>query len=74
MMEFVGIVRSKSHIHEILDWFKQYMPNGEDFCKVDVENATNAQLEVYNMLTAGWLIAKAALNRGESIGAHYITE
>ncbi len=74
MMDFVGIVRHKNQIHKIIDWFKKYMPDGKDFGKLDINKTTNSQYEIYNMLTAGWLIAKAAENRKESIGAHYIEE
>ena len=75
MMEFVGIVRHKSQMGEIMDWFRQYMPEGcEDFCPLDLTKTTNEQQEIYNMLTAGWLIAKAAINRHESIGAHYVVD
>jgi L-aspartate oxidase len=74
MMEFVGIVRHKNNMHEILDWFKGYMPDGKDFGKIDITAATNSQIELYNMLTAGYLIANAAFKRSESIGAHYIVE
>ena len=60
---------------EILGWFKQYMPKGcESFCALDLTKTSNAELEVYNMLTAGWLIAKAALDRHDSIGAHYVVD
>lgn len=72
MMEFVGIVRYTSHINTILDWFKQYMPDGKDFTRLNPEKTSNEDMEIYNMLTAGWLIAKAAVGRHESIGAHYI--
>lgn len=74
MMEFVGIVRHQHEMNKILDWFKQYMPDGKDFCKIDIKNTSTAELEIYNMLTAGYLIAKAASQRTESLGAHYITE
>lgn len=75
MMDFVGIVRHRSQIHEIIEWFNQFMPEGCDtFAPLDLENTTNEQQEIYNMLTAGWLIADAAMKRHDSIGAHYIVE
>lgn len=74
MMEFVGIVRHEKKMLDILDWFKQYMPNGEDFTRIDPDSATNEETELYNMVTAGYLIAKAAFSRKESIGAHFIKE
>lgn len=72
MMEFVGIVRYENRIDEIIKWFENYMPENNNFGKVDIENTSNEELEIYNMLTTGWLIAKAAEKRRKSIGAHYI--
>ena len=46
----------------------------EGFVSLDYNKVTNEQMELYNMLTAGWLIAKAAEERRESIGAHYIVD
>ncbi len=74
MMKFVGIVRHSELMKEILQWFEQYMPDNKDFVKLNIEKTSNAQFEIYNMLTAGWLIARAAYERKESIGAHYIEE
>lgn len=75
MMDFVGIVRHKSQIGEIIEWFNDFMPEGcDDFMPLDPEKTTNEQLEVYNMLTAGYLIAKAAIQRKDSIGAHFVVE
>ncbi|HAG04601.1 MAG TPA: L-aspartate oxidase [Lachnospiraceae bacterium] len=74
MMEFLGIVRHESKMSEIFKWFEQFMPDGRDFCKIDITKTTTEELERYNMLTAGYLIAKAAADRKESIGAHYIVK
>ncbi len=73
MMDFVGIVRHSHQIHAIIDWFEKYSPD-KSFGKISLEKNTNEQFEIYNMLTTGWLIAKAAERRKESIGAHYILE
>lgn len=73
MMNFVGIVRHSHEIHKIIDWFEQFSPD-KKFSKISVEKNSNEQFEVYNMLTTGWLVAKAAAERKESIGAHYIVE
>lgn len=73
MMEFVGIVRHRNEINEIVKWFEGFMPEG-GFVSVDYSAMTNEQLEIYNMLTTGWLIAMAAKERKESIGAHYIVD
>ncbi len=76
MMEFIGIVRYKNRISEIIDWFKSYMPDNQEkpFGKINISKASNSEIEIYNMLTAGYLIAKAALNRSKSLGAHYILD
>ena len=74
MMEFVGIVRHRHEINNILNWFKQYMPDGKDFCKVNILITSNEDLEIYNMLTTGYLIALSASKREDSLGAHYIVE
>ncbi len=80
MMEFIGIVRYKNKIPEIIDWFKKFIPKefikNDDvkLGKVNFYKTSNEQLEIYNMLTAGYLIAKSALLRNESIGAHYIID
>lgn len=76
MMEFIGIVRYKKKIPEIIKWFEKYNPKNTDkpFGRINFEKINNAQMEVYNMLTTGYIIAKAAYNRSESIGAHYIIE
>jgi L-aspartate oxidase len=74
MMEFVGIVRHRSQIHTIVEWFESFMPDKKDFVSLDYTKTTNEQSELYNMLTTGWLIAKAAEERKDSIGAHYIED
>ncbi len=76
MMEFIGIVRYKNKIPEIIKWFEEYIPSGSDkpMGKIDFTKTTNSEFEIYNMLTAGYIIAKAALKRNESIGAHYILD
>lgn len=73
MMEFVGIVRHRNDIGSIIKWFEGFMPEG-GFIAADYTGITNAQMEIYNMLTTGWLIAKAAEERKQSIGAHYIVD
>ncbi len=76
MMEFIGIVRYKNKIPEIIKWFEKYIPEGTDkiFGKINFNKINNTQMEIYNMLTAGYIIANAALERQESIGAHYIID
>lgn len=74
MMKFVGIVRHSSKMDEVIKWFNKYMPDGKSFVPLDINKTTNEQYELYNMLTAGYLIASAARGRKESIGAHYVVE
>ncbi len=76
MMEFIGIVRYKNKIPEIIKWFEKYIPKGTDkpFGKINFNKIDNERMEIYNMLTAGYLIANAAFDRSESIGAHYIID
>lgn len=73
MMNFVGIVRHSGQIHKIIDWFEKYSPD-KNFGKISIEQNTNEQFEIYNMLTTGWLVAKSAESRKYSIGAHYIVK
>ena len=61
---------------EIIKWFEKYIPKGTDkpFGKINFNKIDNERMEIYNMLTAGYLIANAAFDRSESIGAHYIID
>ncbi len=75
MMEFVGIVRHRSEIDSIIKWLDSFIPQGEkDFVSLDYNKTDNEQAEIYNMLTAGRLIAAAAAERRDSIGAHCMVE
>jgi len=62
----VGIIRTRSQLQEALNWFESF--------KVSEKELPTQQLQLWNMLQAGWLITKAALERKASIGAHYIKE
>jgi L-aspartate oxidase len=73
MMEFVGIVRHRSEIEDIIAWFEGFAP-AEGFVSLDYGRLTNEEAEIYNMLTTGQLVARAACERKESIGAHYIVD
>ena len=74
MMEFLGIIRHTSKLDNFISSFTKYMPENKDFVKINIANATNEELELYNMITTSWLIAKAARARDKSIGAHYILD
>ncbi len=74
MMEFIGIVRYRNKIPKIIKWFENFIPDKleKPFGKINLTEITDEQMEIYNMLTSGYLIAKSAFNRDESLGAHYI--
>lgn len=74
MMDCVGIIRTKEKMKKAIEFFEGYMPDERDFGRINPLSVTDGELEIYNMLTTGWLIAKAAYNRKESFGAHYIGE
>lgn len=66
MTEKAGIVRTKKQLLEAKNWFESY--------GVATNHVPRGQLQIWNMLQAGWLITKSALERTESIGAHYLEE
>ncbi len=72
MMKCVGIVRTEKSLLEGIEYFESFMPDKKGFVSINPMLCTDEELEIYNMLTAGWLIAKAAYNRKESFGAHYM--
>ena len=72
MMECVGIVRTEENMLKGIKYFEGFMPDEKGFISLDPRVCTDKDLEIYNMLTAGWLIAKSAYGRKESFGAHYI--
>ncbi|MCD7779005.1 MAG: hypothetical protein LUH47_11030, partial [Clostridiales bacterium] len=74
MMDCVGIIRTEEKMKQAIEFFEEYMPDKNGFGRINPDSVTNQELELYNMLTTGWLIAKAAYNRKESFGAHYIAE
>ncbi len=74
MMRCAGIVRSPEKMLYGIRYFEKYMPDGKDFCRIDYSGLSDEEVEVYNMLTTGWLICRAAYERKESFGAHYISE
>ncbi len=73
MMDCVGIIRTEKKLKKAVDFFEEYMPEG-GFGRINPDSVTDGELEIYNMLTTGWLIAKAAFERKESLGAHYIVK
>lgn len=69
MTEKVGIVRTERELHEAISWFESFGVQHRD---LEISGFSKSQLQTWNMLTAGWLIAKAALERKNSVGAHYM--
>ncbi|MEH6936636.1 L-aspartate oxidase [Bacillus sp. JJ664] len=68
MMKYVGIVRTEEGLAEVISYFNHYL----DSVKLETRAMTLEELEIYNMITTGKLVANAALNRKESIGSHFI--
>jgi L-aspartate oxidase len=69
MMKYVGIVRNVEKLTKAIDYVSNYLNSKEEARPMNMD-----ELERYNMLITGKLIASSALNRTESIGAHYIEE
>lgn len=68
--ESIGITRSEENIANFLDWLSNY-----DFLSTLSNRHLNKEnFECQNLCLIAQLIAKAALKRKESIGAHYITK
>lgn len=65
MWSKVGIVRSREGLEEALGKIESQVLR---HCRPSV---TRKAVELVNMLTIGWLVARGALRREESRGAHY---
>lgn len=70
MMTYVGITRSNEGLSFALHYFEQFLKT-PSFFTINVNDFTIEDLECMNMITVGWLIAKAAFMRKESRGGHY---
>jgi L-aspartate oxidase len=68
MMKYVGIVRTEEGLAKVIDYFTYYLKSET----LETRAMTLEELEIYNMITTGKLVADAALNRKESIGSHFI--
>lgn len=66
MTEKAGIERSKNQLIDLNDWIIKQVKGLDKRDTLDVKD-----YELRNMLTNGMLIARAALSREESRGAHY---
>jgi len=65
----VGIVRKQQSLEAAKSWFESY---GVGDLPMKGVQLSEEQLNIWNMLTVGWLITSAALKRTVSIGAHYL--
>ncbi|PEJ56574.1 L-aspartate oxidase [Bacillus sp. AFS002410] len=68
MMKYIGIVRNEVDLEKAISYFSYYLESET----LDSRPMSKDELERYNMLTTGKLIAEAALGRKESIGSHFI--
>lgn len=69
MMEYVGIVRTKSGLIHQLDWIKSF--GIKDYRIIQKGNYSKQEKERAFMLLVSWLITKSALERTESRGGHF---
>jgi len=70
MTSHVGITRSDEGLRKSINWFEQYI-NNSTFFNINVNYFTINEMERLNMVTVGWIIARAASERKESRGGHY---
>ncbi|PGS53156.1 L-aspartate oxidase [Bacillus sp. AFS041924] len=68
MMKYIGIVRNEEDLEKAIKYFSYFLESKT----LDSRPMNKEEIERYNMLTTGKLIAEAALNRKESIGSHFI--
>lgn len=66
MNEFAGIVRNEEGLKSLINYILDRL-----YILTRVRFKTTKQIEYYNMLTLGYIIASAALMRKESRGSHY---
>ncbi|PGL73311.1 L-aspartate oxidase [Bacillus sp. AFS055030] len=68
MMKYIGIVRNEEDLNKAITYFSYFLESKT----VDSRPMNCEELEKYNMLITGKLIAEAAIRRKESIGSHFI--
>lgn len=68
MMDNVGIVRNHARLQYAIEWFETYKQEFEGIAPIHL---SLEQLELVNMITVGWLIARSAIMRAESRGGHF---
>ncbi|MEE6449679.1 L-aspartate oxidase [Gottfriedia acidiceleris] len=68
MMKYIGIVRNEDDLNKAITYFSSFLESKT----VDTRPMNKEEIERYNMLITGKLIAEAAIRRKESIGSHFI--
>ncbi|MFF3025078.1 L-aspartate oxidase [Gottfriedia sp. NPDC057948] len=68
MMKYIGIVRNEDDLTKAITYFSYFLESKT----VDTRPMNKEEIERYNMLITGKLIAEAAIRRKESIGSHFI--
>ncbi|MCP8967305.1 L-aspartate oxidase [Ectobacillus ponti] len=69
MSRYAGIVRTEESLLQMKTWLEECLEE-EAYGTLPYESMTNEEVTVHNMLTAAWLMTRAALQRKESIGGH----
>jgi L-aspartate oxidase len=72
MWDYVGIIRSKNHLQRAIRRIHLLFDEIEDYYKRT--HVSKDLLELRNMTTIAYLIARSALSREESRGLHYRTD
>ncbi|WP_174434972.1 L-aspartate oxidase [Metabacillus indicus] len=67
MTAYAGIERTEEELAKALHWFEKWL---RPYWAINVKDLTNDSAERLNMMTSGWLIVSAALQRTESRGGH----
>ncbi|MGP1909240.1 L-aspartate oxidase [Metabacillus sp. JX24] len=67
MTAYAGIERTEKDLAKALHWFEKWL---KPYWTINVKDLTNDSAERLNMMTSGWLIVSAALQRTESRGGH----
>jgi L-aspartate oxidase len=67
MTRYAGIERTEEELAKALHWFEKCL---RPYWVINVKDLTNDCAERLNMMTIGWLIVSAAMQRTESRGGH----
>lgn len=66
----IGINRSEENINKFLAWLSSY----DFYSPLPDKYLSRDRFECQNLCLVAYLVAKSALNRKESLGAHYLTK